>query len=480
MHGRQGLLHNLSILTAGQVVSQLANVAALVYLANTLGDRSFGVVQIGVAFMGYAVIIAEWGMFSLGIREVSRLDDPAAIGTYARRHMGLMSIQAVVVFGLGLLILPLLPFSHHDPLVFILYLAAVLPQVYTQSWVAVGLERMKWVGLARIVRSLSYAAMVFLLLRLLDGFLGQDGRRWVPVLMLLSVIFGNLVVNIPLARWFGGWIHPTAPTVVELKRRWHETTSIGANTMVVRVLYNIDLILLGSLASPEVAGHYAAAAKIMFVLVIAVEVLWAALLPRLSRLAKQSRPAFRTSFNLTFGTVAALLLPIAVGGWMVGEGVIELLYRGKFAGAGPIFQVLAVSYACLALGTFLGNTLLAEDRQKWYFSPLVISSLVAIGGIWWLVPQYGGQGAAWGILMAHGLLLACLVVVNLRNFNALLGQTLLGVLPALGAMYLVLRALPEAHVLLRIPVAAVVYLALAFYPLLRLRRRSQALTPVVS
>ena len=171
--------------------------------------------------------------------------------------------------------------------------------------------------------------------------------------------------------------------------------------------------------------------------------------------------------------MAALLLPIAVGGWMVGEGLIDLLYRGKFAGAAPIFQVLAVSYACLALGTFLGNTLLAEDRQKWYFSPLVISSLVAIGGIWWLVPRFGGQGAAWGILMAHGLLLISLVVVNWRNFSALLGQTLVGVLPALAAMVLLLRALPEAPVLLRIPLAAAVYLALAFYPLLRLRRRSR-------
>ena len=238
------------------------------------------------------------------------------------------------------------------------------------------------------------------------------------------------------------------------------------------MLYNIDLILLGSLASPEMAGQYAAAAKIMFVLVIAVEVLWAALLPRLSRLAKQSRPAFLASFNLTFGTVAALLMPIALGGWMVGEGLIDLLYRGKFAGAAPIFQVLALSYACLALGTFLGNTLLAEDRQKWYFSPLVISSLVAVGGIWWLVPRFGAEGAAWGIFLAHGLLLISLVVVNWRNFSALLGQTLLGVLPALAVMYLVLRALPEAHVLWRVPAAAIVYLALAIWPLLRLRRRS--------
>jgi len=473
MHGQKGLLHNLSILTVGQIVSQLANVAALVFLADILGPHRFGIIQIGVAFMSYALITAEWGMMSLGIRELSRLDDPGNIFKYATEHCGMLTIQAGFILALGALILPQLPFYHHDPVVFIIYLSLVIPQIYTQSWVAVGLERMTWVSVAKISRSLVYALLVFLLLPHLDGVAGQDLQRWVPATFLLATIISNLTVNIPLARWFNKFIHPRIPQWTECRRRWTQTSSIGANTVVVRVLYNADLILLGVLASPEAAGNYAAAAKIMFVLVIAVEVLWAALLPRLSRLAKQSPTGFRAAFNLYFGTVASLLLPIALGGYILGDKVIDFLYKGKFQEAGPVFQILALSYTMLALGTFLGNTLLSEDRQKWYLLPLISSSLTAVTSIWLLVPGYGSLGASYGVLIAHGLLLIIMTIINIRNFSLLMVQTVAGTVPGLLVMALLLNHLPNLHVLIQILAGGMAYLIFAFYPLMRFRRLSQ-------
>jgi O-antigen/teichoic acid export membrane protein len=472
MHGRKGLLHNLSILTVGQIVSQLANVAALVFLADILGPHRFGVIQIGVAFMSYALITAEWGMMSLGIREISRLDDPKTIFNYAATHCGMLALQAVFILGLGAVILPRLSFYHHDPFVFIIYLFMVIPQVYTQSWVAMGMERMKWVSISRIGRSLIYALLVFLVLPIFKGREGYELQRWVPAFFLIATIVSNLIVNIPLARWFGKFIHPRLPSWSQCKRRWIQTSSIGANTVILRVLFNIDLILLGVLASPEVAGNYAAAAKIIFFLVIAVEVFWAALLPRLSRLAKKSPLEFRNAFNLYFGTVTAMLLPIAVGGWFVGNDLIDLLYRGKFTEAGPVFRVLAISYAMLALATFLGNALLAQDRQKMYLSPLVASSAIAIIAIRMLVPEHGGLGASWGIIIAHGLLLVTLIVINMGNFNKLMAETLIGVIPGLLLMALVLNLVPHWHVVVQILVGGASYLALAMFPLLRLRRLS--------
>lgn len=477
MRGQKGILHNLSILTAGQIVSQLTNVAALVYLAGYLGPHWFGVVQIGVAFMGYALITADWGMMALGIREISRQDQPSRILLYARQHVGILAIQAVAVLILGWLVLPRLNFYSHDPWIFSLYLLAVIPQVYTQGWVAVGLERMTWVGLARITRSLVYAVGVFLVLPLLARHTSWDAPRWVPVLFLTAVSLGNLVVNIPLSRWFGQFIHPKIPSWRECRRRWGQTSSIGANTVVLRILFNIDIILLGTLATPEVAGNYAAAAKVIFFLVVAMDVLWGALLPRLSRLAEESQEAFRRTFNLFFGVVTIMLGAIALGGFLVGPELVEFLYKGKFAEAGSVFKVLAVSYAMLAMSTFLGHTLLAQNRQKWYLLPLAISSLTAIVTIRLLVPEHGGLGASWGMIIAHGLLLVILATINLRNFSLLLGQTWLGCVPAFLVMALVVGRLQDLHVMIQVAAGGGVFLILAAPALMRLRRLSQPPAP---
>lgn len=471
MAGRQGVLYNLSVLSLGQVFSQLANLAALIFLGKHLTAHDFGIVQIGVAFMAYALITAEWGMMSLGIREVSRLDDSPAILRYAREHTGMMAFQALGVMGLGLVLLPHLPFYKHAPLVFILYLATVIPQVYTQNWIAVGMERMTWVGTSRIVRSLTYSGLVLLLLRHLDGVGGLATPVWVPLIFLLAMVVSNLVVNLPVARWLGRWVHPAPFSVQESRRRWRETGTIGMNIIVLRLLFNIDILLLGSLATPEIAGNYAAAARIIFLLVVAVEVLWAALLPRLSRLAKESVDHFRRSFNLYFGMVAAILIPVAWGGYWLGEDIIQFIHRGKFPSAGPVFQVLAVSYSMLALGTFLGNTLLAEDRQKLYSLPLIISSLTAVVGVWILSPHHQERGASWAMAGAHGLLLVTLLFINRRKFEKDLGLLLVGLVPALVMMAAGLKIMDGLPLLLQILGAVAIYGACATWPARRFKNQ---------
>ncbi len=471
LRSTNGVLYNLSILTVGQVVAQLANMAALIFLADYLGAHWFGIIQVGVAFMSYALITAEWGMMSLGIREVSRLEAPPAIAAYVSQHMTLLAIQAAATVGVGLLLLPRLPFYGHAPLIFTLYLATVVVQVYTQNWVAVGLEKMTWVGVSRMVRSLVYAFFVLVVLSRIGGFGGRPAAYWIPVFFLVAMACANLTVNVPVARWFGRFLHPGRISRREAVRRWRETGSIGANILVLRVLYNIDILMLGVLASPDVAGNYAAASRIIFQLVVAVELLWAALLPRLSRLAKQSRTAFRAAFNLYFGYVLAVLLPIAVGGVLTGNGLIDFLYHGKFPAAGPVFRILAVAYSMLAAGMFLGNTLLACDRQRSYLLPLVAGSLTAITGVVWLVPGHMGLGAAWAMFTAHGLLLAILLVINARLFRRDLLGLLAGVVPALAAMILVISVLSGQHVLLRIGAGALVYALPVAWPLRRFRRR---------
>lgn len=465
MRGNRGILHNLSVLTLGQVLSQLLNVWALVFLADHLGAHWFGVVQIGVTVMAYALIIGEWGMMSLGIREVSRLDDLPSVLAYTRTHLGLMTIQAVVVVGLGLAILPRLAFHAADPLVFTLYLLAVVPQVFMLSWVAVGVERMTWVGVTKTARAMSYALFVLLLLRPLHALTGLPAHQLVPLLFLGSMLSGNLVIGLPLARWFGGPLRPARPPLAEARRRWREAAPLGAGILVLRVLLNVDIVMLGLLSAPEVAGSYAAASRVIFLLVVAVEVVWAALLPRFSRLARQDPAAFVRSFNRYLGFVVAGLLPVAVGGVLVGPDLIALLYGDQFPAAGRVFQVLAASYTMLAVGTFLGNTLVSADRQAQYLPPVAASAVVAVAGNLLLIPRLGGLGASLGMVASHLLLVCSLAVIVRRQFRRPLARLILQIAAALAIMAAVVQLTTDWHVVARIVVGGATYLAAAVWPL---------------
>ncbi len=474
MRGTRGVLHNLSILTAGQVASQLLNVWALVFLADQLGAHWFGVVQIGVSVMAYCLITAEWGILALGTREVSRLNELSEIRTYARTHLGIMTIQALAVAILGLIVLPRLPFYQEDPFIFTAYLLTVFPQIFMLSWVATGMERMAWVSAAKTGRSLFYALFVLLLWIPLQDLTGLPAQHLVPVMFIGAMIMGNLVIIIPLANWFGGPLLPGWPPWSELRRRWGESLPLGSTILVLRILLNVDIIMLGIRSTAAEAGNYAAASRIVFLIVVIVEILWAALLPRLSRLHKLTPQNFNSAFNLYLGFVLAFLIPFALGGVLLGPDLIQFIYKDKFPDAAIIFRILAVSYSMLAIGTFLGNTLVSENKQKKYFPPVVISAFVALASTYFLIPRFGGYGASLGMLASHLTLLVLLTFSLRRRLHRLLGQTIILMIPALATMTLVVLLLNPVHVVLRLGAGGLVYVLAIAWPMVRFKKIIQA------
>lgn len=475
MRGQSGILRNLGILTTAQILTQLLNVVALVYLARRVGAHWFGLLQIGVAVMAYALIVAEWGLFSTGVRAVSRLERPADVRAYASRHVGLMVALALLVFGAGALVLPRLPFFREDPWIFTLYLCAVVPQVMMLDWVAVGLERMTWPALAKVVRSLVYAVAVLTLLATLDGALGWPDHRWVPLLLLASLTAGNFVVALPLARWLGGAVWPAYGGREDWRARLSVAAPVGGAIVVMRVVLNVDLLLLGVLAPPDVAGGYAAAAKIVFVLVVAVEVLWNALLPRLSRLWRESPARFRARLALYLGLVLALFAPLAAGGAALGGPFMRALYGAQFPAAAPVFRILSVAYVVLATAQFLSNALVACDRQRAAFPPTAASAVVALAAAWWLIPRAGAAGAAWAMFLAHATLLAGVAWASRHLLGRRLGQGVAISMGAAVAMGLVVSRLGEDWPLpLTILAGAAFYALLAGWPLWNWWRRARA------
>lgn len=406
MREEGSVVRNLGVLTVAQVATMLLNLAALVYSRNVLGPYWFGALQFGVAFSAYALVIAEWGLATLGVREVSRLDTVAAVRGYVSEHLGLMAALGVTTLLLGLLALPFFPIYHTDPVIFVVYLATVVPMFLSFDWVGIGLERLPWVSAAKTIRSLIYAVAVLTLLRAWDGFAGWPAARWVPVFFLAGFLASAALMAWRVRAWVGGWVWPRWPGFAEARRRLGAAAAIGAGALTMRVLLNIDILLLGILARPEVVGDYAAAAKVVVVLLVAVEVLWNALLPRLSRAWSQDPFRFRQRYNNYLALVILGFAPLAAAGLLFGGGLMDLLYGGRAPGAGAICRVLSLAYASLAVGQFFGNGLIASDRQRASLPPIIAGATVAVVGVCILARSHGGLGASIGMLASHLTLLA--------------------------------------------------------------------------
>lgn len=459
------LLPSVGLLAASQAGAQLLNLAALLVLARLLTPEGFGTVQLGVTISAYALLAADLGLLPLGIRSLARARSLDEARAWFRAQLGVLLPWAFVVFGLGVLCLWPTGFFHRAPPVYLLYLACVLAQVGMVEWASTGLGDLRPTGLFWLLRSAVYAALVFALLPFVDGL------WWVPLFYLVAFVAGDLaVLRMVRRRLGGGALGPRWPGWTEARARVTEAAPIGVGQLVLRLFIGLDVLLLGVLAGEGEVGQYAAAAKLVYVLFTATEVLWKVLLPRLSQLWAESPARFAGEFSRAAGAGVGLLAPVAVGGALLSVPIIDLLYGDEYARAAQVLRSLVVAYPLLALGFFFGQGLIARDRQRRYAPAVIVAALLLAVLLWRWIPGGGAEAAAHAVLLASALFCGLTLLALWSSLRPALLRALVVAAAGCGAMGLALQWLGPRPLWLAVPVGAAVYVVVAgpwLWPLLR-------------
>ncbi|MBK9305311.1 MAG: oligosaccharide flippase family protein [bacterium] len=410
-----GLWRDLGVLAAGQGAAQLLNLAALVVLARALGGHWFGVLQVAAATSAYVLLAAEAGLFTLGVRDLARLDprDHAGARDLVARRAGLLLLLALAAGLLGSALLPWFGAPRQDPRLLWLYLAGVLPQALMADWVVLGLGRPAWAAAARTVRSLVAALLVLLVFGRTGEGAGAGLRLWGPLSYLAGFFAGNLVAAAGAARALGARVGRRGPTRAAARGDLAAAAPLGAANLMRRVLFNIDLVVLGLLATPAEAGRYAAASRLAFVLVTVTESSLGAVLPRLAGLHRRDPAGYRRGLRRVAARVVPGLAALAAAGVLFGGPLVRRLFGEAFAGSAAVFAVLVVGYAALALALLLHESLVAEDRQAAGLPPLAAGAALAAAGAAVAAPLGGAAGVAWAMAAAHLIYAAWLAALAL-------------------------------------------------------------------
>ena len=394
---------DVGVLIAGQGLTQLLNLTALAVVARSLGVAQFGLVQVAIVISGYAMVSAEAGLFTLGVRDLARCQDRAARRRLVDERLGLLlALAAAAVVVCGLLLLAS-PWRTDDPVLLGIYLLAVIPQAVMLDWAALGLGATLGAGAARVSRAAVYTLLVATVWTASDGWLGQPARRWLGVVFLLSLAGGNLVAWLVVRSRLARSPRGVSPRRGPWRGILSASVPVGVANIIRRVLYGADLLMLGLLATSTAVGCYAAAAKFGFVLVVGVEVALGALLPRLSLAWSRGRGEFARVLRRQFLALTAVLATTAVIGLRLGPALLDRVFGSTYHGSGEILVLLMIAYPLLGVGLFLHEAQIAANRQRGALIPLAVAAGAVVAGGFVLIPAQGAAGAAKAMILAHGI-----------------------------------------------------------------------------
>jgi O-antigen/teichoic acid export membrane protein len=184
------------------------------------------------------------------------------------------------------------------------------------------------------------------------------------------------------------------------------------------LLFRLDVVMLGVLAGDYAVGIYAVAMRVVSVCLIVPDSLMTASFASLSRLSGQdAEPEFQSLVGRTVRWMALVLVPVTLGGLLLGPGLLQLLFGSAFGPAGGILQILVWALLPFALNRAMGDALVARGHQR-ALSRAIVWTLGASTLVYFmLIPAYGSTGAAWGLVSSVFLLFvltAFQAVVRLR------------------------------------------------------------------
>jgi O-antigen/teichoic acid export membrane protein len=178
-----------------------------------------------------------------------------------------------------------------------------------------------------------------------------------------------------------------------------------------------------------------------------------------SRLAKRDDAKFRIVLERTTTLLFLVSVPLAIGGAILANGIMSLVYGSAFASGGTAFALLMISIVPDFPGSLMANGLFVYERQKSLIITAIAGGVTNVGLDLLLIPRYGIIGSAIATLIAQivGNGLVWYYMKQANYFEVIPRMKRIAVAGICMALVTVGLALLHANLILNIIISGLVY-----------------------
>lgn len=448
----------------------LLGIVTFALLTRYLGVASFGDYTTVMAFGGLVTTVADFGFSVIVLRDLSLKE-----GSDKRRYFRLSnSARTLFALAASLICLAILPFVGYSMVVKLgiaLMAVSVIAQVQSfalRNYLQVEYQVYKFVISELIARVILLGGVFYILtnnLGILAIFI-VTALSWV-VQFLLGLIW------ISKSRDYG-----FSYNQVETKKIIQDSFWMGIVLVLSFTYVKVDTVILSILRDSYDVGIYGAPYRIIEVISTFPGMLMGNLAPAVSQFAITNRKKLSEATSKVLTAMAAISIPLFVGGSLLASPIIELAAGEEFVYASTVSifaktigapQVLQILLLVSVFGFWvvaLNSIIVALGQQKKLVFSYALAAVFNIVANIILVPQFSYLAASIITLLSELIILyfSLRILRDLINFKIDLGA--LGkIIFASALMAGAIIAIKSMGVILITIVAAVLYLALILGPL---------------
>jgi O-antigen/teichoic acid export membrane protein len=285
-------------------------------------------------------------------------------------------------------------------------------------------------------------------------------------LLVVGVI--NLPINLGIQLWMLRRNKLKLPPFAVNRSLWGSLLRVGLPFSLIQLSlslsFRVDTIILSSYVTDQEIGWYNAAYNLIFVLNSVTRAFNHAMMPSLAREHALRPESVRPWYYYAVRAMLSVGLPVAVGGMLLADQIIPLLYGREYAPSSIAFLILIWDLPLLMYNSFCGSLTTSIKREKGaarIYGSMAITNIV-LNLV--LIPSFGIVGASFATVLTDLSGAAQYYLLFRREFGPGLGlHRLLRLGASVTVMGGIVYLLHDLNFLLVIPIAAVCYLLLVWF-----------------
>lgn len=394
----QSVKYNFIMNTILKMSSFLFPLITFPYVSRILGAAGNGKVAFALNFISYFTMIAQLGIPTYGIRACAKVRDNKEELTKTVEELliisSVMTVIAYILLAVCMFSIPKLAIDQS--LIWIMSSSIILTSM-GMEWFYQGIEQYGYI---------TYRNLLFKAISLVLMFVFVHEPQDYVIYGAISVIgtVGSNVLNILRIRKY-------------IYLKWMKGLNIYSHIKPILVFFifsvattiytSLDTVMLGFMSTDVQVGYYDAATKIKRLLLSLVTALGTVLLPRASyyiehHMHKEFKSIIQKSLVFTF----LIAMPLMIYFMVEAKDCILFLAGDGFLNSVSSMVIIMPTILFIGLSNLTGMQILIPlNLEKYTVYSTIFGAVVDLIINAAAIPAYGSAGAAFGTLIAEGIVL---------------------------------------------------------------------------
>jgi O-antigen/teichoic acid export membrane protein len=375
------LLNGLS-----SIIGQIVTFVTVAYYAQLIGKDFFGSITLAQQIILYFSIAVLFGLQTLGIRMISN-DTKQAKEAVSE----IISFRLIIALGSFLIIGVLSLFmnnSYSFNIILFFFSFTLFPLAMNLDWLYIGFEKMHHNAVYNLCKSVIPGIIILI-------FLKESSNIYIIPLAMFIGVFIGVVYQYVIITFKYKIKFKFMFDFVKFRNLGMLAFPFLTSGLLAMVNNNIDKLIIGVFRNKGELGVYQAAYTFISFFITVEAMVFTPIFPALINLYKENNlEKLKTLSQGLSKYIFILILPIALGGWVLSKDIIRLVYGAEYVSAYLPFNILLIYILILYCREIYAYQLNAWNGEMKYLKTVSISAALNAILCFAFVPAFGYVAAA--------------------------------------------------------------------------------------